>query len=323
MNLLSFVKRKAILPSLWLGVGTVCAGTASAVIRGNMELLPATLCLIFAIFAQLTANFYHAWYEMQKDHDKAFPQDTVLYDEDDSERGHPFLIRVIREAATASFLLSLMAGLGLLTIAEHSWWFVTMGLFIYGLYYLMHVGKQPLINTPVSMLATFLIFGPVGVMSTCLIQSQAEAHGSLWAFFDTAPSLFLGPACGCMALTVHYVFSYFNYLTDPEYNRYSLTRIVTPRGIEIMTFFNGLIMLGCVIALVLVLNVSHPLIAVVPAFIGFGLNMHIAIQLHRTHISGMSHLYVLSIVNYILTFGLTFIFFCVIAPPDDSYRLLF
>ncbi|MDE5772927.1 MAG: hypothetical protein K2H86_00535 [Muribaculaceae bacterium] len=323
MNVLEFVKHKASLMTLWLSVGTVMGGTAAAVIRGNMEVLPAILCLLFGIFAQLTANFYHAWYVQRSKENKVFAKESVIYEDENDERGNPFKVRVLREASTSAFLISAVVGLGLLAITHQPWWFLLMGAFIYGQFLLLHLGKKPLINTPLSMVCTFLVFGPVGVISTGLIQSQAEAHGSIWAFFDTAPCLFIGGAVGFMALTVHYIFSYANYISGPGYNKFNLTRLVGPTMMVLMTFLNGLFMFGLMVWMVLALHISDPLIALVPAFIGLLLNSVVAIMMNRRTISNVKAMFKLSVWNYVLTFALMLLLFWVIAPPDDSYRLLF
>lgn len=323
MNILTFVQRKANLPTLWMGVGTVMAGTAAAVVRGNMELLPAILCLIFTIFAQLTGNFYHAYYELRKEHERIFAKESFIDDNDDTERGNPFLVRVLREASMASFLISATTGMALLTLAGQWLWFMVMGIFVYGQFLVLHYGPRPLINSPVAMLVTFLLFGPLGVMSVSLIQSQREAIGSIWSFFDTAPSLYIGPACGLMALTVHYLFSYANYIVSPDYNKRSLTRAVGKRGVEVLTLLNGIVMFALMIVMVFVLRVPHPLLCVVPAFVGCALNTHIAIQLPKANVMQIRHLFMLSVANVALTFGLTFLFFWFVAPPDDSFMMLF
>ena len=47
-----------------MGIGAVLAGTASAAIRGNTEYMPATLCIIFVVCAQMSANMYYRYYDV-------------------------------------------------------------------------------------------------------------------------------------------------------------------------------------------------------------------------------------------------------------------
>ena len=43
MDVLQYMKQRADLQSLMMSTGTVLAGTAAAVIRGNMEILVASI----------------------------------------------------------------------------------------------------------------------------------------------------------------------------------------------------------------------------------------------------------------------------------------
>lgn len=323
MNVLEFVKRKCNLQTLWMSVGTVLAGTAAAVIRGNMEVLPAILCLLFGVFAQMTANFYHAWYEMKSVSERTFTRESLIYEDENDESGNPFMVRVLREASLSSFLVSLVIGFGILAIAHQPWWFIIMGGFIYGQFVVLHLGKRPLINTPLAMIMTFLIFGPVGVISTSLIQSQVEAQRSIWALFDTAPSLFIGIATGFMALTVHFIFSFANYIMSPDYNKFNLTRLVGPSGMIALTFMNGVLMFVSIGAMALLLHIDKPLLAVMPAFIGLIINTWVASQMYGGARSDVRYMFLVSITNYVLTFGLMLLVYWLISPPDDSYHVLF
>ncbi|MDE6294998.1 MAG: hypothetical protein K2M03_02935 [Muribaculaceae bacterium] len=323
MNVFEFVKHKCNVHSLWMSVGTVLAGTSAAVIRGNMEVMPAVLCLLFGVFAQMTANFYHAWYEMKSASERAFTKESLIYEDENDESGNPFMIRVLREACFSSFIISLAIGLGILAIAHQPWWFIIMGAFIYGQFVLLHLGKHPLINTPVAMVMTFLIFGPVGVISTSLIQSQVEAQRSIWALFDTAPSLFIGVGAGFLALTVHYIFSFANYLMSPDYNKFNLTRLVGPRAMIAMTFLNGVLMFVSIAAMVLMLRIDRPLLAVLPAFIGLIINTWVATQMYRGAKGDVRTMCLVSIANYVITFGLMLLVYWLISPPDDSYHVIF
>lgn len=52
--------------SLMLGIGAVLAGMAAAELHGNLEFLPATLCLLFVIFLQLAGNYYYLYYDISR-----------------------------------------------------------------------------------------------------------------------------------------------------------------------------------------------------------------------------------------------------------------
>lgn len=63
--------------SLMLGAGAVLSGMAAAALHGNFELLPATLCLLFAIFMQLAGNYYYLYYD--ESHNSGWSIDMLLH----------------------------------------------------------------------------------------------------------------------------------------------------------------------------------------------------------------------------------------------------
>lgn len=317
MSQFSEIKHKANLPSLWMGAGTVFAGTAAAAIRGNMEILPASLCLIFVVFVQLTSNFYHAWHEMHSEEESIFARQTLNYVPDTSE-ATPLMTRLMREAAVMSFMISAMVGLALLTIVrvELWWWVILVGVLIYAEIPLSHVGKIKLIGTPWAMVITFLFFGPIGVFSTCMIQSQVEVVGDVWNFFDASTALFMAPACGFMALSSHYIFSFFNYKANPNLNKWNLTGLITPLGMELMIFANGLLMLWMMLWMMVQLDFAADLFAFAPTLVGFIINTVIAVRLRRVGLAEVNQIYHISVANYTLLWLLTLI--CFICAGDAS-----
>lgn len=311
--------RQLHLPTLWMGAGTVFAGSAAAVVRGNMDLFAASLCVIFAAFAQLSSNFIGNYMTMKRD---LLHEERPRF-EGSKPRYNPLTVRLHREGAAACLLICCMAGFGLLSMCRQWAWVLAVGGAVFLSIYLLNVGKHPLFKTPWVILFTFLLFGPLGVMTTSLLQSQREAIGSIWDFFDMAPSLFLGPATGLMALSVHFLYSYLNYRTDPRQNDRSMTKNSGPKAIEFLTAFDGFAMFGLMVWMVLALHISQPLLAIVPAFIGCSFNLHIATRMRSAGIAELRHLVNMAIVNYLLFTLLTWVFCWIIAPPDDSAFQIF
>lgn len=319
MNNKALTKRAAHLPTLWMSVGVVFMGTAAAVIRGNMEVLPAILALLYAIFTQLAANFLHAYFEMGRYYDN-IPRPRF---NDGGRKGHPYAIYLLKQFASGCFLLSFMAGLGLVSIGDSWFYILILGLVIYVIIALLNVGRHPLFSTIWSYVATFLLFGPIGVLGTALPQTQHESIGNMWSYYDFAPSLFLGPSLGMLALTVHCLFSYTAYRADADEHKDGMASRLSPNALPIMVFFNGVIMYCIVLWMMMSLHVYSWLIGMTPAFIGLMLNSYIAIMMKRSTVMGLSHLSRIAIANYALTGILSFFFFMMIAPPDDSHLQLF
>lgn len=320
MTLHTLVKRVANPKTLWMGVGTVVAGCACASMRGNLEILPAILCLLFVIFLQLMANFMSVYFEMKHELYSKNP----AYRIGEEKNLNPFTVRVMREATLATFILSLTCAVGILANSLNApLWILGGGVIIYGLILLLDIGKYPLSKTPLAPVITFLLFGPLGVVMTSLVQSQREVSGNVWNFYDTAPSLFIGCAMGFLALTIHFCLASMNYSIEKERRYYSITDYIRPGILLLMVFLNGVFELAICIWMVLALHVTNPLLVLVGPFIAFGLNTYISVMLRGTDLRGKRHLITLAIENFVLTGLILLATIATIAPPDDSRLHLF
>lgn len=318
MDILTFIKHRTDLQSLMLSIGTVLAGTAAAVIRGNMEILPATTCLLFAIITQIGCNLYHYYTFMNR-----ISGENVTRRISGTEiRANATAMRVLREGSIACLLISLMFGITILTMTVRFWWALAAGVLLYLCLWVM--ARFPgFYRSPASLIVTFLVFGPIGVMATALLQYQYEAANSLLTFFDSAPSLFLAPAMGLLACSHHIVMAYFNNRIDPNPNRPGLINSLGKKFSIFLVGLNGVLVVALFIVMVLFLGFPKPLIAVVPGFLAFFLNSYIAIRLNSSGVCELRHLNTLTRVNFLLTALLCFILWWIIGSPDDSLRVLF
>lgn len=319
MDILAFAKSRGNFPSLLMGGGTVLAGTAAAAIMGNMDILTATLCLLFAIVVQLGSNYFHSWCIMMR---RGFKEPRPRID-DNVFRRDPLSLRVVKEATTACFIVSLMLGLTLMTIATYPLWAILVGLMIYGVNFPLNYGKHPLYGTFWAIIATFLVFGPIGVISTTIMQTQQEGSLILWNMYDVAPSIFLSIGMGLMACNVHLLYSYHNFRIDPGMNPTSVTAKMGSNLTRFVIFIDGLLLFLLVGFCIFQLNFPDPLIATTPVFLGFALNTYIVMRMGTANFGELKHLAMLSMVNYFLT-GLTLlIVWEAIGLPDDSYKAFF
>lgn len=316
MDILQFMKRRADLRSLLLSAGTVMAGTAAAVVRGNMEVLAASVCLLFALTMQLGCNLYHNYEMLQRAESVRRHGETV------SEERGPLARRVLREGSFACLVISLMLGLTIMTMSADFLWTILVGVAVYGLVYLMTRGPQ-VYRSPWSLLITFLLFGPIGVMSTGFLQFQHEAARSLWNSYDSYPCVFLGIAMGFLACSHHLVQSYFSYQIDDSRKQKGCVGWFGKRGVRVLVGLMGVISLATVIWSVFSLSFPDPLIAVIPGFLGFALNTLVAFSMRRSGAGELHHLSSLTQVNFFLTALLFLIIWGVLGTPDDSMRILF
>lgn len=312
------IRRSANFESLMLGIGTVLAGSASAAENGNLEVLPAILCLLFAVFVQMGANLSNAYFETNEYY-KNLPKPLFG---DARYVGNDMAARVVREGALACFLISVTIGLTLISFADSVWWMLLIAAIIYGIAILEDIGKRPFFRTPWSLLSTFFLFGPVGVIGVSLTQSQYD-FGDTLNFYDISPSLFIGAGAGFLAVSSHLLMKYFNYKIQPGANKMNLTFLVGTRWMRFFIFLCGLLMVVCVAAGVWTLKFGDPVISMVPAILGFLLNTYLAVRIRANGLVGLQHLLTLSMVNFVLTFGLMLAIFLFTGSPDDSVSRIF
>lgn len=319
MDILSFVKSRGSFSTLLMGAGTVFAGTAAAVIRGNMEVLVASICLIFTVFTQLGANYFHAYIGYTQ-YMRTLPP-TRFKSSADPEK--LLSQRVLKEAFSACFILSMMLGFALITLSQNPLRACLLGIVIYGLYALMSYGGKYLMGTFWGIITTFLLFGPIGVLGTCVLQTQHEAGPGLWGSFDMAPPIFLSFAIGFLAINVHLLYSYYTNKVTPGSTPNNMSSKLGNRTTIFLVILNGLIAFCTMTFKIFYLDYPSPLIASAPVFLGFALNTYIGIRMNRANVAELRFLTLLTKVNMFLTGFCIFIVWWVIGSPDDSLMRIF
>lgn len=318
MDILEFMKRRADIQSLMLSVGTVCAGTAAAALRGNAEVIPASLCLLFAVIAQIGCNLYHYYrfINFKVTHAGGLRIPSAKLEATATEQ------RVLNEGSKAALLLSLTVGITIMTMAKDFWWTLIVGVVLYVLMYLM--ARYPAIyRNPLSLIITYIIFGPIGVIGTALLQFQHEAVRTLWNFFDGAPALYMAQAMGFLACSHHIVMSYFNRRIDPNPNRPSVAKSFGRIGSAVVVALNGLLTFAIITFMAFKLEVAAPLLVIIPGFLAFCMNSYIAIRMPYAAVVELSHLNRLTRVNFMMTGLVSLVIWIWVGAPDDSVRVLF
>ena len=320
MDVFSFVKSKGNLVSVLMSAGTVLAGTAGAVVRGNMEILAASICLLFAVFTQLGANYRHA-YELEKLHISSLPRKKIHNLNEDEP--NPLEKRVLKEASNACFILAGMLGVTIMSMSRVPYIMLGIGVLIALIIYFLNYKGGLSMSTWIGLLCTFLLFGPIGVMGTCLLQTQYEATSSIWGMYDTAPPIYLAFGMGVLAINIHLAYSYYVNRLAPGQNTRNISSRLGAKTTEIIIFVNGLLAFIIVTYKAFNLDFENPLVGSIPFFLGFMLNTYIAIKMSRSNIAELRHLSMLVVVNYFLTGMLVFILWWILGTPDDSIRVFF
>ena len=151
------------LRTLPVSISGVLAGISCAVAMGCFKAIPAILCLLFAMLAQIASNFGNEYYDYKKGVDK---------------KGREGFRRGVTEGDIsptamkyATFgTLGAAAAIGCLMLFYGSWWMIPVGICI-GLFALAYsAGPYPLSHHGLGDVAVVLFFGVVPVTLTCYLQ---------------------------------------------------------------------------------------------------------------------------------------------------------
>lgn len=192
-------------PALYMGAGTVIGGAAAAGMAGHFEFMPAMVCLIFAMFAQVASNAIYRYLDSTRDYGDSDDKIGFVRLDDVS------MSEVIKSFAVAALILCGMTGLTIAAMA--GWWCLIVGLVLVLFAWFSNTGMRPLMKSPVNLAVTFLVFGPFGVIVTALVQLQHHAPDwTDWSVIE--PGVYVGVCMGFMAVNSHLVYGYFNYRND-------------------------------------------------------------------------------------------------------------
>lgn len=198
MNAFQIVIKSCNLPTLWIGVASVAAGCAAATAYGYVDITASFLCLAFAVLIQSTGNIAHRYYDEKNGYGENLRDGMTFEDED----GRPVLYCLL-EGLKVFCGLTLIVGLGLL-ITE-GWWTLIPGVIIYGINWLNNGGKKPWSQSLLYPVVTFLLFGPVAVISTALCIIHTD-NLDLYMVDLLKPAYVMGAVMGLMAFNSHIIY---------------------------------------------------------------------------------------------------------------------
>lgn len=181
------------LRTLPVSISGVLAGVACAIVLGDFSLLPALLCLLFALLAQIASNFGNEYYDYKNGVDRKGRQGfrRGVTEGDISPSAMKY--------ATFGTLLC-AACVGCLMLFYGEWWLIPVGLCI-GLFALGYsAGPFPLSHHGLGDVAVVLFFGVVPVTLSCYLQQGG------WEGISV--SLPVSVAVGLMAANVLIVNNY-------------------------------------------------------------------------------------------------------------------
>lgn len=300
---------------LTLSVSSVLMGTAAAVLRGNMEIFPATLALLFAVLLQISAQLFIKYYRLERGWKVTIKS---VFDVGDTSLT---FTQILKESSYAFLIIAFTAGFSL--IAMSGWWSLIIGFAVGICFMLGFVIKKPLYDTPWSLLLTFIIFGPIGVVGTCMLQSDHESI-STFNLYDILPAFFTCVICGLFATNVHLIKNCIEYEEDKKNGRRTICTLHGFKTARALYWINAIGITAVCWTACHVLNLHNLALEFIVPAITLGLNGIIAskIRLHTTK-QGFLKLQTWSIL-IMLVFSLNcFVLFWIFGVPDDSTLYIF
>lgn len=261
----SILIRTAAPRTFLIGASTVIMGCAAATFNGNGELLPATLCLLFAVFIQLYHNWAHRYFDIRYKFGECIDEGYDIADEDVANT-----FEMLHELAKGALVMAIIVGLGLLTLT--GWWTLAVGGVLVGLAWLNCNGHSPLLRTPVNNLITFLVFGPIGVIATVMVESASGNYISEGinnmsmplSWYDLEPAVFMSIPAGLLATCYHLVHCYKRYRADVDNNKQTLTVKIGQQATIFLYRMNAVLVPLAYVAMFLCMDASPSLWLLLP-----------------------------------------------------------
>ena len=188
--------------TLPVSIAGVIAAMGVAKWEHRFTLLPAIICLVFAVLAQVTSNFANEYYDFKRGSDKkgrVGPRRGVTEGD--------ITPRALRNVTFAT--LALACAVGCCLIPFGGWWLVPVGIAIAVFALAYSAGPYPLSYHGLGDVAVLVFFGLVPVNFTYYVQAGA------WSPF----ALLVSVAIGLMGVNVLLVNNYRDMEDDKEANK--------------------------------------------------------------------------------------------------------
>ena len=213
------------LRTLPVSVAGVIAGTGCAIMLDSFKAAPALACLVFAILAQIAANFGNEYYDFKNGIDR---------------KGRAGFRRGVTEGEirpeamkTATFaVLAMAAAVGCTMLFYGPWWLVIVGILIMIFALAYSAGPYPLSHHGLGDLAVVIFFGIIPVTLTCFLQTGT------WEGMDIImPTSF---AVGLLAANVLIVNNYRDMEDDAAVGKHTTVVIFGRRFMSLAYLLSGL-----------------------------------------------------------------------------------
>ena len=214
------------LRTLPVSLAGVIAGIACAVFLGKFNAVPAVLCVLFAMLAQIASNFGNEYYDFKNGVDK---------------KGRDGFRRGVTEGEISPkamkiatfFTLALAGVVGCMMLFYGPWWLVIVGIVIMLFALAYSTGPYPLSHHGLGDVAVVLFFGVVPVVFTCFLQTGN------WEGLQMVLSTSI--AVGLLAANVLIVNNYRDMEDDAAVNKRTTVVIFGRKTMAWVYLFSGII----------------------------------------------------------------------------------
>ena len=290
--------------SLIISAGAVMGGLTASVIRGGISVFPAIMTLLFAFLLQISANLYHGYLDLCYGAGENISGMT----DRDSRAANSSRVFILKIVANGFGILALTAGMTL--FAFIGWIGLVYAVVIGLLLYLYFAGPKPIVRTRWSLLVTFLLFGPIAVSGTALIQN-IESHNWL-------PVAVYSVINGLLAVNAHIAIQYMCYEEDKKNGKETL---VTAKG----GHFTRFVYLGSAIIICIILIVRPSAVDFVSHWVGIAVAICLLLSsvwvfsmMHRNPVKVSRLVRTVTMYQYILV---TLVLMAIVMCSVDSFNV--
>lgn len=275
------------LRTLPVSVAGVIAGTGCAIMLDSFKPTPALACLVFAILAQIAANFGNEYYDYKNGIDRkgrAGFRRGVTEGEIDPKS---------MKAATYS-VLALAAAVGCTMLLFGPWWLIIVGVLIMIFALAYSAGPYPLSHHGLGDVAVVIFFGIIPVTFTCFLQTGSwEGMGII---------IPVSIAVGLLAANVLVVNNYRDMEDDAAVGKRTTVVIFGRRFMSLAYLLSGI----AAMAVMIPVWTRLPLWALTVPVVYIALHLKVWLRLRQTTGAALNPLLGRTAVN-LLVFSLLFI----------------
>ena len=279
------------LRTLPVSVAGVIAGCGCALMLNSFNAVPAILCLVFAVLAQIAANFGNEYYDFKNGIDK---------------KGRAGFRRGVTEGEIspdamkkATFLtLAAAVAVGCAMLYYGPWWLLLVGIVIVLFALAYSAGPYPLSHHGLGDVAVVIFFGVVPVTLTCFLQTGS------WTGLQFI--LTTSVAVGLLAANVLVVNNYRDMEDDAVVGKRTTVVIFGRKAMSWAYLLSGILAMGIMYPLWEVL----PLWALSVPAVYLALHLMTWMQIKRSEGVALNPLLGRTAVN-LLVFALMLLVFCI------------